>query len=160
MYLEIHSYAAVHKNCASKLKTNTEVKERNKLHPHVISLKAHWAKGLWVKRTTISYSLHTYTYIQPVVPGQTDQLKVDERLEDVYIGDPAERELTQGIVDWDNCLQFDIVRFYVSSQWCDTKFSWLTVTSDEEEIRDPFTSVSFLSISRREVFVRDPKLNS
>ena len=44
-----------------------------------------------MKRTTISYSLHTYTYIQPVVPGQTDQLKVDERLEDVYIGDPAER---------------------------------------------------------------------
>ena len=40
-----------------------------------------------------------FTYIQPVVPGQTDQLKVDERLEDVYIGDPAERELTQGIVD-------------------------------------------------------------
>ena len=52
-----------------------------------------------MKRTTISYSLHTFTYIQPVVPGQTDQLKVDERLEDVYIGDPAERELTQGIVD-------------------------------------------------------------
>ena len=71
-----------------------------------------------------------FTYIQPVVPGQTDQLKVDERLEDVYIGDPAERELTQGIVDWDNCLQFDIVKFYVSSQWCDAKiwnnFSWLS----------------------------------
>ena len=30
-----------------------------------------------------------FTYIQPVVPGQTDQLKVDERLEDVHIGDPA-----------------------------------------------------------------------
>ena len=41
------------------------------------------------ERTTISYSLHTYTYIQPVVPGQTDQLKVNERLEDVHIGDPA-----------------------------------------------------------------------